>query len=141
LTDGEAIDMDLIEQGVRDDLGRFQVAMVGNDPWNGEQLRQHLEADGAPVVTVPMNVRHLSEPMKELDALILRGRIHHDGDPVAAWMMGNVVSKKDKADNEFPNKERPENKIDYAIALIIAMGNAMRNQDGGYVTPSFAVIG
>lgn len=128
LTDGEAIDMDLIEQGVRDDVGRFNVQMIGNDPWNGEQLRQHLESEGLPVVTVPMNVKHLSEPMKEIDALILRGRIHHDGDPAATWMMGNVVNKRDKNDNDFPNKERAESKIDFAVALIIAMGNAMRDQ-------------
>jgi phage terminase large subunit-like protein len=128
-TEGDATDFDLIEEQLRDDVGRYQVKMIGCDPWNAEQLRQHMEAQGAPWVTVPMNVSRLSEPMKELDALILTGRIHHDGDPAAAWMIGNVVTKEDRNKNVFPNKERPQNKIDFAVALIIALGNATRQTD------------
>ena len=50
------------------------------------------------------------------------GRIAHDGDPVLAWMLGNVVGHYDAKENVYPRKERPENKIDGAIALIMALG-------------------
>jgi phage terminase large subunit-like protein len=37
-------------------------------------------------------------------------------------MIGNVVGHYDAKDNVYPRKERAENKIDGAIALIMAIG-------------------
>ena len=42
--------------------------------------------------------------MKEVEARILAGTLHHDGCPVLTWMMSNVVAHYDKKDNIFPNK-------------------------------------
>jgi phage terminase large subunit-like protein len=50
------------------------------------------------------------------------GKFVHDGNPVLAWMIGNVVGHYDAKDNVYPRKERPENKIDGAVALIMAIG-------------------
>jgi phage terminase large subunit-like protein len=36
-----------------------------------------------------------------------------------------VVCHRDAKDNIYPRKERPENKIDGAVALIMALGRAM----------------
>ena len=52
-------------------------------------------------------------------------RIAHDGDPVLVWLLGNVVGHYDATENIYPRKERPENKIDGAIALIMALGRHM----------------
>jgi phage terminase large subunit-like protein len=40
---------------------------------------------------------------------------------VLAWMIGNVVFHRDAKDNIYPLKQQPENKIDGAIALIMAL--------------------
>jgi phage terminase large subunit-like protein len=61
--------------------------------------------------------------------LIISGKIRHDGDPVLAWALSNVVGHFDRKDNVYPTKERPENKIDPAIALIMALGRAMGRQE------------
>jgi phage terminase large subunit-like protein len=70
-------------------------------------------------------VANFSEPTKQLDALMRSGRIAHDGNPVLAWMIGNVVGHYDAKENVYPRKERPENKIDGAVALIMAIGRHM----------------
>jgi phage terminase large subunit-like protein len=138
LTDGAAIDLDRIEDEIREDCRRFQVCAVGYDPWNSEQMRQHLEAEGSPMIENRMGVQTMSEPMKTLEALILSGRIHHDGDPVLAWAMSNVVAKVDLKGNVYPRKERPESKIDPAVALIIALRLMILQQgepnDGVYLS-------
>jgi phage terminase large subunit-like protein len=74
-------------------------------------------------------VANFSEPTKELDALMRSGRIAHDGDLVLAWMLGNVVGHYDAKENVYPRKERPENKIDGAIALIMALGRQLVVKD------------
>lgn len=129
LTDGAAIDLDRVEDDVREDLRRFDVQAVCYDPWNCAQMAGHLTSEGAPMVENRMGVQTMSEPMKMLDALILEGRIHHDGDPVLAWNISNVVGKLDNKDNVYPRKERPENKIDGAVALMMALGAALRQED------------
>ncbi len=40
-------------------------------------------------------------------------------------MIGHVVGHYDARENVYPRKERPENKIDGAVALIIAIGRHM----------------
>jgi phage terminase large subunit-like protein len=47
-----------------------------------------------------------------------------------AWMVSNVVCQPDRRDNLFPEKERPENKIDGAVALILAINRAMQGDLG-----------
>jgi len=53
------------------------------------------------------------------------GRLQHDGNPVLEWCLGNVVGKPDRRGNFYPTKARPEQKIDAAVALIMAIGRAM----------------
>ena len=48
--------------------------------------------------------------------------------PVLAWTIGNVTAQMDRNDNVFPRKERPNNKIDPAVALIMAAALAMSQE-------------
>ena len=45
--------------------------------------------------------------------------------PVLAWMMSNVVCHMDVKENIYPRKEQAANKIDGAVALIMALSRAM----------------
>jgi phage terminase large subunit-like protein len=85
-------------------------------------LATSLGNEGIPVLEYRPTVLNFSEPMKQVDAYIRSGLLRHSGDPVMTWMMSNVVAKEDKKDNVYPNKERPEAKIDGAVSLIMAMG-------------------
>jgi phage terminase large subunit-like protein len=60
-----------------------------------------------------------------LKAAVFDGRFHYNGDPILAWAISNVVCHRDKNDNLFPNKERFENKIDPATALLTALNRVM----------------
>lgn len=126
-TPGDITDYDYIEGDIEEDAERFPVGAVAADPYNATQLLTHLQGKlGADrVIEVPQTVAHLSEPMKELQALIVAGRIHHNGNPALAWMVGNVTAQEDRNQNVFPRKERRENKIDGAVAIIIALSRAM----------------
>ncbi len=123
-TSGAMTDVAVIEDGLREDLSRFDVKAIGYDPWNAIALATSLSNAGAPMVEFRNTVQKISEPMKTLEALVQDGRIEHDGDPVMRWMMGNVVAKLDAKDNIFPRKERYEKKIDGVVALIMSVGLA-----------------
>ena len=65
---------------------------------------------------------NFSPAIIELDAARRSGRLEHDGNPVLEWCIGNVVGKPDRRGNLYPTKARPEQKIDAAVALCIAVG-------------------
>lgn len=121
---------DMIDHGqILDDLvaasQTYTIESIGYDPAQATMLVTALQAEGLPVIEFRHTVLNMSEPMKEVEALIRSGKIAHDGDPCFAWQIGNVVGKIDAKDNVYPRKERPENKIDGAVALIMAMGRQM----------------
>ena len=95
---------------------------IGYDPWQATQLATRLKNQGANVIEFRQTVANFSEPTKELDALMRSSKIAHDGNSALGWMLGNVVGHYDAKDNVYPRKERAENKIDGAIALIMAIG-------------------
>jgi phage terminase large subunit-like protein len=47
--------------------------------------------------------------------------------------VGNVVGRPDRRGNLHPAKQRPEQKIDAAVASMMAVGRAMAEGDGGTV--------
>ncbi|MDA8327530.1 MAG: terminase large subunit [Betaproteobacteria bacterium] len=125
VTPGNVTDFDQIEAELLEDASQFEVAEVPFDPFQATQLSSHLIAQGLPMVEMRPTVLNFSEPMKQLEALVLQKRLVHDGDPILAWMISNVVCHRDAKDNIYPRKEREENKIDGVVALIMALGRQM----------------
>ena len=126
LTDGALIDHDRIAEDLKSALERFAVVNIAFDPWNATALVTRLIGEGAPMIEFRKTVQNVSEPMKTLAGLIDDGRIVHDGDQALAWMLSNVTARPDANENVFPRKERDENKIDGADALIMALAVALQ---------------
>lgn len=120
VTPGNMIDLEQIQEDVISSADIVVIGEVAKDPWGGQQLGANLAREGFEVVDVPQQVRYLSEPMKVLAAEIDAGRFHHDGNPAYLWMLSNVEVKEDRNENVFPRKLRAANKIDAAIATIVA---------------------
>jgi phage terminase large subunit-like protein len=134
-THGNIIDFVQIREDIIALKEQFSIASVAYDPWGATQLAQELQ-DGhdIEVIEVPQKTAFLSEPMKWLDALVTDGRLHHDGNPVLTWMIGNLTARKDANDNVFPRKEDDKSKNDGAVALIMALGRAMHKEHENIIT-------
>ena len=126
-TDGDVVDHALIKEETLAWASGDSMNELAYDPWSATQFGLAVAAEGAPVVEVAQTVKNLSEAMKEAEAKIYAGRLHHDGNPVMTWMMSNVTVKPDKNENIFPNKSTPENKIDGPVAMFIAMSRLLVN--------------
>jgi len=59
--------------------------------------------------------------------LTLEGRIANGGHPVLRWMMDNIFIRTDPAGNIKPDKEKSTEKIDGAVATIMALDRALRH--------------
>ena len=124
-TPGNMIDLAQIQDDLVADSEIVVLGEIAKDPWGGQQMGAALAAEGFTVVDIPQQVRYLSDPMKEIQALVDAGRFHHDGNPAFVWMLSNVEVAPDRNENIFPRKLRAANKIDAAVALIVAMNRAL----------------
>lgn len=117
---------------------KYQVEEMPSDPNRAWGVFPALAREGVPVVEYRNTVMMMSEPMKQLDALIRSGRIIHNGDPVMAWAIGNVTGRHDAKDNVYPNKDAAGSKIDPVIGILMALGRAMTKNDEGSAGPIFS---
>jgi phage terminase large subunit-like protein len=125
VTPGDETDYATIEADIIDCCGRFRVESLGYDPWGSTQMAQRLTEARVNCVEFRATTANFSEATKELDAAMRAGRLHHDGGGVLTWCIGNVVGHYDARSNVYPRKARPENKIDAATALIMAIARCM----------------
>lgn len=141
-TAGNMIDLKHIQDEVERSAEQVVVVEVPMDAWGSREIAPALQANGFAVIDVPMTTRHLSEPMKLIAALVDAGRLHHDGNLASMWMLSNVEVFEDRNGNVFPRKAKPENKIDAAVALILAMGRAMLGAQAGscWVEEDLAIV-
>ena len=128
-TEGAVIDFERIEADIQALASAHEIQAVAYDPFQATQLSTRLTAEGFPMIEVRPNFLNFSEPMKELESLVLQGRLLHDGDPVLTWMASNVVAKSDNKENIYPVKAVAQNKIDGIVALIMALSRAMTVQE------------
>lgn len=124
-TPGNMISLGQIRDDITDSAEIVVVTEIAMDAWGSREIGPQFQEDGFEVVDIPQQTRWLSEPMKKLAALIDAGQFHHDGNPAFVWMLSNVEVLMDRNENIFPRKLRPQNKIDAAVALIVAMARAM----------------
>lgn len=126
-TPGDANDLSNIEASIVDDNNRFKITDVAYDPWQARMMASNLENAGVSVIEYRPTVGNFSPPMKEIEALALEGRLHHNANPVLAWNVGCVMVQEDMKGNIFPRKDKndPLVKIDGLVAALTGLGRMM----------------
>jgi phage terminase large subunit-like protein len=126
-TDGNVVDQDTVREKIKEIKKLFIINEIGFDSWNSTQISLQLEQDGLKMVETRQGYKTFSEPMKEMMALVLSKKIEHYGDPVLSWAMNNVAATCDPAGNIKPDKEKAKEKIDPAVASLMALARAIAN--------------
>ena len=125
LTPGNVIDYNWIKADLMTMMETLPVKEIAFDRWNSSQLVNDLMEGGAPMVAFGQGYASMNAPMKELERRYLSGDIEHPNDPLLTWAMSNLVAEQDPAGNIKPAKNKSQEKIDSAVALIMAIGRAM----------------
>ena len=130
-TEGNVVHYGYIEKFIEQLGERFNIKEIAFDRWGAVQMVQNLEGMGFTVVPFGQGFKDMSPPTKELMKLVLEQNVAHGGHPVLRWMMDNIYIKTDPAGNIKPDKEKSTEKIDGAVATIMALDRAIRNGAGG----------
>ena len=106
---------------------RFNIKEIAFDRWGATQISQTLMNMGFTLVGFGQGYVSMSPPTKEVERLVLNGRLRHGGHPVMRWMADNVMTTTDAAGNIKPDKSKSRQKIDGIVAGIMATDRALRH--------------
>lgn len=133
-TPGDCVDQDFVKQQLMDDLERYDVALIGYDPWNATKLVTDLQKEGVDVdmfIKLRQGHQTLGEPTKYLEKLVSFGQYDHGGHPVMRWMAGNAAVRFDENLNFVPTKKHSADKIDGIAAGVMGLCLATAEIDDG----------
>ena len=125
-TEGNVVHYGYIEKFIERLGERFNIRDIAFDRWGATQMSQDLENMGFTVVPMGQGFASMSPPTKELMKLTLEKKIAHGGHPVLRWNMDNILIRTDPAGNIKADKAKSTEKIDGAIAMIMALDRAIR---------------
>jgi phage terminase large subunit-like protein len=132
-TPGDVTDWDRVETTIRELCERFSVQEIAMDPWGARTMMARMLEDGLPVVEHRQGFVSMSAPMKAFERAVLAKKLRHGGHPVLRWCVSNVVVDTDPAGNIKPNKGKAREKIDAAVAAVMAIGRAELNESAGCI--------
>lgn len=138
LTPGARIQFSHIRSTVRELNAQYRIHELAYDDWNAEQTTQEISEGtqdnqgrviepptGIERVQFSQGIRTMNEPTKHFEAMVIDGKIEHNGDPLARWMALNATIKPDVNGNYKPLKQRDmTKKIDGVVAAIMAGARA-----------------
>lgn len=129
-TEGATVDFDAITEKLVADCKRMNPKEVVFDPFNATQMAQRLEDEGVKdIVEFVQQPQNFAVPMDEFMAIVKDGRFHHDGNEITTWCMSNVVARPTKKGLFAPMKAKLHQKIDGAVAAIMAVARAVAAQE------------
>lgn len=125
-TEGNVVHYGYIEKFIEQLGEKYNIREIAFDRWGAVQMVQNLEGLGFTVVAMGQGFASMSPPTKELMKLTLEQKIAHGGHPVLRWNMDNIFIRQDPAGNIKADKAKSTEKIDGAIATIMALDRAIR---------------
>lgn len=137
VTEGARTDFQLIEDDIKQANVDFNVKELIFDPKEASYLIQNIEKwSSFDCIEFEQGPANISQPMKELEAMVVACEFWHNGDPVYTWCMGNIIKKKSRSGGSvkhyFPTKENDKLKIDSGVATICGLGRLITyDNDGG----------
>ena len=128
LTPGPTIDYEWIQSYIMEMSKIYQIQEVDYDPWNSTQFANNLMNEGFECVEIRQGFKTLSEPIKDVEKLILEKRLITFNNPVLRFAISNAVPSLDPAGNIKLDKSKASKRIDPIIAGVTSHVRAMLHE-------------
>lgn len=138
---GKTTNYQTILDDIYQDASEWDVQLIGYDPRGAQMFFDDLNENfgtiyvqdikdngqvswgNKPIVqSYPQDQLSFNDPTRAFEDMVTNKQIRHDGNPVTAWMLGNVVIVTDNKDSVKPHKGKSKDKIDGIIASVMALG-------------------
>lgn len=127
-TDGDVVHYASIENFIVELNSKYNIKEIAYDRWGAVQMSQNLEALGFAVVPFGQGYASMHNPTNELLKLVLEKKLAHKGHPVLRWNIDNIQVETKAAAVKI-SKEKSTERVDGAVALVMALDRALRHQN------------
>lgn len=128
-TPGKVVDYAFVEKEIRRLCKEYDVRQIAFDPWRAQKTQQNLMDDDLPVVDFRQGFISMSPACDEMERAIINGKLYHAGNPILRWNFDNVAVVYDAANNRKFDKSKSRDKIDGAVAALMAVRFAALNDN------------
>ena len=126
VTPGNVADFRQIETEVVSLAASYPITEWAYDPMFATDLATRLRDDhGLNPIDFVQTFKNYAMPCKELERLLISGKLRHGGHKVLRWNAGNVVVRTGPSGNQMPDKAKSSQRIDGISALLMALGRAV----------------
>lgn len=126
-TPGRATDKRRVALRLAELCARFKPEAIAFDRWGIAELERVLGEEGITLPPLkPFGQGHasMSPATKAFEERVLNRKLTHSGNPLLTWSISNVAIERDAAGNQKPSKDRSRDRIDPAVASVMAVGLA-----------------
>ena len=135
-TDGNVTHFDKIEEDIITELSKFNCQALAFDRRYAGTMPNHLIEKGINASAYAQTASMMSQPIKEIERLVISKGIRHDGSPSMRWMMSNAKVKENQGDEVKIIRGKEGGKIDAVISSIMAVGEMMNDELKEYTKKS-----
>jgi phage terminase large subunit-like protein len=125
ISKGTVNDYRAIKAFILDCKAKYNLKEVIFDQYNALEMCAELMQVGITVFRQPQTHRHYTSPCKDLEIAITESRLKHDGNRLLRWALANTRLDVDSFGNCKPSRDKSTDKIDAAVASIMAFGRAV----------------
>lgn len=143
VTPGEITDPESIYAEIRRARKLYRLQTLALDPNNARAVGVEVEnALGVPAYWFGQSAKKYHEPLTLVLAAIREGRLVHGGSPLLTFAFANLTVKRDASDHMMPDKAHSEEKIDPAVAALMAFSECLYadRQPAGYGERGLSVV-
>lgn len=127
-TSGNVVDYRKIEADIKEIASQFVIKEIAYDRYNATQIIMNLQDEGLTMIPFGQGFKDMSPPTKQIFTLVLKNEIIHNNHPVLRWNFDNVYVEIDAAENIKPSKKHSTERIDGAVATVMALDRSIRNE-------------
>lgn len=125
---GETINYNEIKVELLKILNARPDAILAYDAWGANQITHELSYSGYQMLTVRQGYVTMSPAMKKFEEIYVGGHLKQPNNLALNSAMYSLVAEQDPAGNIKPNKAKAIEKIDPAVALIIAIAGTLATE-------------
>lgn len=133
ITEGNTTDTTAIYERIDDCRTTYSLKGIGLDGNNARECGTQLTTKGYLVDEMAQQATAYHEAMQKFKELALGGRLIHGGCPLLRSAIENMVAKT-VGGLQKPDKDASSDKIDPAVALLMALRRSMFNDDNAKVS-------
>lgn len=126
VTSGNVTDYNYVFNDIKKLQNTLLINKISYDDWNSRDFVIKCTENGMPMCPYSQSIGSMNRPTKELQRLILSGKVIIDKNPITLFCFENSVPKMDWNDNVKIVKNTPMQKIDGVIVMIMALGGYLQ---------------